>query len=883
MKGLTRVSTKSKPGANNAPIFVLDPKNRVSACRVRPAFSAIVALTGAIIFSKTIVTANAQEIRRALPADEPPTAPAAPFFNESPPPAIPVETPIPRAHPVTPATPTTPAAPQTSQPTISDETGPRSAPTPNDATASSEESQDQIQLEFATGFYARKLYDLAAPEYEKYLGIYQGAPALDRESATFRLAECYRILGNKNAAKNTYEALLSNFMAGDFVGPAAYRLADMYYADKEFASALTYYRKASVRVKDPAVVLAAKYYSARCLENLRSPAEARVVYEDIVSTKGENPFRDASRLALAQILTNFNRKDEAQKQYDALAKETQKPEVKAEALVKSGLLKIEANQGDKGAADLTAALKIPEIGKLKPVAEIGLLRVLYETGKYKQLVDTYQPALEDLPAESKPEVLLLAANSQRQLNNHKAARELYEQVLHEYPDSVYAKEARYERLVSLYNANDPEVTKAVDEFLASNDEPEKRDQVTLMKAEALFKQKQYADAAPVYASLQNSATLPLNMKAEAQFKLGWCFMQNKEPEKAITAFSDFLAENPLHKLAPTALAQRAVAYQQTKNFTAALKDFNQLLEHYPRAKERELALQQKALILGQQQDNAAMAETFKQLLKEFPKSSAAAQANYWIGWAAFEAKDYKSAIEPLEAARKLDKTQFFEKATLRILLSHYYLEERDALATEVDASMKQSPKTKVPTEVLRWLGEAFLTDKNYENAEKYLLLLTKREDDLKPDDWLNLGRAQLGENKFADAVKTLGLYLDGRTDVASRATGLLELGNAQLGLAEYDNAQKSADEICTLQPEGRPNAEGRMLSGDIAFAREKFNDASKIYQSIAVILDDPQITPRALEKAYAALLKAGSTTEAQRVLNELQTKYPEYQIQTGQQ
>ncbi len=39
-----------------------------------------------------------------------------------------------------------------------------------------------------------------------------------------------------------------------------------------------------------------------------------------------------------------------------------------------------------------------------------------------------------------------------------------------------------------------------------------------------------------------------------------------------------------------------------------------------------------------------MAQTFRQLLKEFPKSSVAAQAQYYIGKAAFDAKEYKAAL-----------------------------------------------------------------------------------------------------------------------------------------------------------------------------------------------------------------------------------------------
>src|SRR5437016_5085187 len=103
-----------------------------------------------------VCTASAQEVRRALPANEPPVAPAVPFDFDKP------ATPAPRARPAAP-------------PTVVDETGERTAP-PTPESAMSVSSPDQIQLDFANGFYARKLYDAAAPEYEKYLGLYANAP-----------------------------------------------------------------------------------------------------------------------------------------------------------------------------------------------------------------------------------------------------------------------------------------------------------------------------------------------------------------------------------------------------------------------------------------------------------------------------------------------------------------------------------------------------------------------------------------------------------------------------------------------------------------------------------------------------------------------------------
>jgi TolA-binding protein len=811
--------------------------------RIRPV------LAGLAIASLAAAS-QAQEVRRAEPVtpddNNVPTAKAVPFYTPTP------------------------------SPSPDDSPSPESTPSPSPSTP---QTPDLIQLNYANGFYSRGMVDLAAPEYEKYLSLYPASPALDRESALFRLGESYRRIGNANAAKNAYENLLLNYSVGQFIGPAAYRLGDMAYADKDYEGALDYFRKASVRVSDPIVALAAQFYCARCLEGEGLPSEARITYEDVIQAQGENPYREPSRLALAEILASSGRKEDALAQFEALGKEAGQPQIKAEAYVKAGMLNIDMNHPDKGADDLNKALAIPQIGTLKPVAEMGLMRVLYAQGKYQDLVNNLVPSLTDLPDDVKPEMLLLGANAKSALNDFKGASDLYGQIVKDYPNSDSADEAKYKNLVSEYNAADPDIIKEIDAFLAANLQAPQRDQVTLMKAEALMKAKKYADAAPVYGSLETSG-LSETFRADALFKEGWCYMQVNDADKAIGALSDFLRAYPLNKMASTALAQRALAYQMTKKLDDALKDYDQLLVNFPNAKERELALQQKGLILGEEQDDAGMSETFRQLLKEFPHSSAAAQANYWIGSAAFSGKDYKACIEPLERARKLDKAQFFERATLRIILADYTLGDREALAKEVDLYNGSQPKDQVQPDVLRFLGQSYLADNDFTNAAKFLKQLTARTE-ATPDDSLDLAKAELGQKNYKDSMDSANKYLSAQTDPALQAKGLLVLGHAQMQSGDLDGAQASADKECSLQPEGVANGEGRMLSGDIQMARSNYDDAAKIYQSIAVILDDPKLTPAALEKAYQCLNQQGNTTEAAKVLNQLQTKYPEYQLKTG--
>src|SRR5437764_10921527 len=132
-----------------------------------------------------------------------------------------------------------------------------------------------------------------------------------------------------------------------------------------------------------------------------------------------------------------------------------------------------------------------------------------------------------------------------------------------------------------------------------------------------------------------------------------------------------------------------------------------------------------------------MAQTIQQQLKEYPKSSAVAQANYYIGKAAFDSKDYKHAIPSLDAARRLNREQYYNLATLRIILAHYYLHDRKTTTTEVDGFLAAGDKTTIPPEVLEWLGIEYYNDKNYILAEKYLGVLARIENPagLRPDFW----------------------------------------------------------------------------------------------------------------------------------------------------
>jgi TolA-binding protein len=845
------------------------------------------------IFTCSICLASnlfSQEVRRALPVTPTP------------------DQPVPRALPVYPDR-------SSGQPSILDEKIPSAqrqpaessqeakassgSPAEPDSKTRDEADQDEIrltpgqapdeqnidpakaQLAIADGLYIRKLYDLAVPEYEKYVSQYLGDPG--RPSAMYRLADSYALLGQEQSAINTYRRLIDEVGTGEFVGSAAFRLGSWEFDKKNFRDAAPLYDKAYVNAKSPEIKVTARYYEAKCLELTGKKTDAAAAYGDVAKFAGKNPYRDAARLSLAYFALENNQKQQAFDLFNQLGIDAAKPAVKAEALTRAGILAADLKQKDKADQLFKAAIALNADGKWKQIAELEEMKLQYEGDKFSQVLDSYAQSTNTLGDETRPSVMLLVANSYRQLGKQQKALDLYNQLIHIYPKTAEAYDARYQRLVSLDAVKDPNLVSEIDSYLASGPNRDRADKSKLLKAQTLFQQKRFEPAARLYLELTNSS-LADPYKADCYYAAGFSFLQLNDNQSAIHAFTGLIDKFPKHRMASKALLKRALLFQEAKNLPAALNDFNKIITDYPASAETEAALLQKGLTLGQQADYQQMSATFRLLLKDYPNSTGAAQANYWIGWAAFEAKRYEEAIAPLSKARELNPDEFAEKTTLRLILCDQNLHKKTDAAKEVDDFIQKDPqRISMVLDVCRWLGSEFYNEANFDQAAKYLGLMTKNTEPNKVDKgiWLNYAKSLETLKNYQDANSAANHYLEQATDPADRAQGFLVLSSAQLGAKDLDPATKSAQQALELQPEGRLNAEARMLIGDIESARGNYENAARSYLSVALLYEDPDVTPRALQHAYEAFQKAGNEPQATKTLSELKARYPNYTMKVS--
>ncbi len=763
-------------------------------------------------------------------------------------------------------------------------------------------------LAYADLLYSKEQFALAAQQYSIFIREQPNSPNL--QIAWFRLGECYLKVNQVEDALTTFNYLINTYRKGSFVGSAAYRLAVLRFNAKDYRNALAYFKVAKDELTEAAAKLQAHFYYARSLHLTVQPKEALANYEAVMAAQpeGENPFRERCLLESARLLFETGDTAKSLERFQRLAESASTPEFKEEAVVRGGLMAAEAGQPELSEKLLSEALKFPDTSPWKGLARVGAIFNAFTRGDHDRVIALYNTGAYTGPDssqdESRAKMLLVVGHSFRIKGDNESALRLYSLVEGRYPDKPEGVEAGYRKLQMLHQQGDPSLPAAAKAFAErqSRSAPDNSyiDMAWLMAAEWHFAQaensasgpgsdfakKHYKDAAEAYRKVRPEKIDEKYLEARL-YKQGWAEIESGQNNEGILTLSRFVQQHSGSPLASSALAKRAMAYQSQEDHQFALGDYLDLAKRYPEAPELEFALQQIALIYAHQRKIPEMIEAYRNLLAKFPETKGAGEARYWIGVGHFDLQEYAEARVELAKARELDPS-LDDKATLRLVIALYHLDDIPQLAvearrylenapatTEVDTA---TPRTPVPPQILEYLGRKLAEETEYEDAEFFLVSLT---DPAAPDRttasvWKLIGDCRARSKRHAEAITAYDQFLVQTERPSERASAYLERGLAQLCLRDFEAARNSAQESLRSQKEGRTNAEARILLGDIAAANGQLEEAAKEYLVVSQIFMDPEITPKALTKAINAYRSLGNQAKAQELTQELSAGYPAY-------
>ena len=787
--------------------------------------------------------------------------------------------PVKRAESVDPP-PAVPVGPETRPATVE----PRSAPAKPGADGRTPGvSPEQTLFDYANLCYGQKAYDLAIQQYTEYLRTYPRGQYV--QPATYRLGEAYYALSQITEAEKTYRQLVSTYRSGEWVGNAAYRLASLAYNKKSFAEAAGFFETAAGNTKQEKVKMAALYYRGRSLLEDGKGKLAYPEFQKLAKVRENNQFWERAALQVARMDEAAKRSEESLAAFQMLAREAVDPEVRGEALVKSGLIQSQTGKSEDAIASFQKAmtLKDDKSAEWRAIGRYGLIESFYKAGEWQKVAETYaNTEAVQLSENLRAKMWLMVGNAQRSLKQYRRAIDMYLMIDQYYPSSAESAEAGYKRLVCLNELKDPSLPSVAEEVIdrikSINPASEQIDLCRFLVAENYFVRREYKLAAKAYTAIRTDK-VPENLRGPLLFRRGWSCAEAGDNTNAITAFSQFLDGEPKDPLVPEALAKRGMAYKAAEDLKNAQTDFDAIVARFPTSSVSELAHEQSGLVRGLRKDTQGMIDVFTEMLKRFPQSKAAGEAWFWIGSGLFDLRKWTDALPALAKSRELDAKSYDQEASLKIVLCYYYLQDVAMLAKAVEAERsKDNGDQRVPKQVYQFLGLKYFEQGDMNFATRYLALCSTPEkpDDTHPQIWYNLSESRLAIGLGEGALEAADHYLKAVNAPASKTKGMLNRARALYSLKRYDEASQTGNDALRLEPEARVQANLRMLLGDVAAAQGNFENAAQHYVLPSAMFEDPEITPLALWKTMTALQQAGKTEKAAEFQKDLARRFPKW-------
>lgn len=297
---------------------------------------------------------------------------------------------------------------------------------------------------------------------------------------------------------------------------------------------------------------------------------------------------------------------EAAQRWGQVVEQHPKHALAADALFQRGAALKEAGQHAEALASLQAYVKANPEGPHVSKAHQFTAASQTALGQNDEAMKT----LASLAANEKAAtdaVLYDLAWAQRSLKDMKAAQETYRRLLKQFPESKLVAAARTEL------------------------------------AEFLYADGKHAEAAELLeAVVADKAADPKTLTA-ATYRLGWCYDKLDQPGKAATVFADFAAKHPDDPLAASALLQAGVSASEEGKFDVAIKSLSDMLAKFPKHEQAAVAQLKLAEAQAEVGEFAASQQSFAAFLAQNSKSDFAYRAQFGVGWALENQKQYEPA------------------------------------------------------------------------------------------------------------------------------------------------------------------------------------------------------------------------------------------------
>ncbi|MEI6603935.1 MAG: tetratricopeptide repeat protein [Verrucomicrobiota bacterium] len=725
-------------------------------------------------------------------------------------------------------------------------------------------------------------FERSASIFTSYLNEFPNHP--NAEMAWWYLGNSYYQGGLVDDGKRCFHTLLNRYGKGKWAAAAAYTLAADHYNKTEYDMAAPLFERFAQNAAKPEDRPRGYYFAATCYRLLGQDRDAISFYQKVLDDPAGALFAPQAKLALGHLAAKAGKLADALAIYQQIIASPCQIKLRGEAALHAALTATKLDQPELSEKYLTIVMTTPGMDAFRLDAQTALMASRFASKDYAKVIALFRDSPLKAEGEKEATRQMLVARAYLRLQKPSDALGHFREVEH-LVDAQHrlAFQASSYRLLCFFQIEGCHLPDQVDAFLelykkSRADDP-RIHTAMLMKAEALFAEKNLPAAAKLYGEI-NAARVSEKNRPGLLYQRGWCLADAGEAQGAIRSLSEFISKYPGDVRLHSAIAKRASAYAASAEPGKAINDYDRLTAAGTPAALTSFAWLESARMRRSEGNLADMIVRYKGLLDNVKALSPKlkAEANYWIGQGLTKTNAAKEAVDYLEQARELRPDTYAKHAGLLLTLGYYAAQDFAHLATELDLAITGKYDADIPEQVPQWAGMQAYNADNFAAAARFLSLVANPQEprETPKEVWRYLAKARLETGDAAGALSAAANVLSVEDNPGWKADGLLDRGRALLALKRPADARRATDEALALLPQGRTKAGLLILSGDLKLLDKDLGGAAAQYTIIVEFHDDKDLKPLALSKLIAILDEQKDTVGAEKYRHLLQTEFPNW-------
>ncbi len=681
----------------------------------------------------------------------------------------------------------------------------------------------------------------AAKTFTQFLRKFPADPkALE---AWYFLGMSYRQIGEDKASRSCFETVATKWRTGKYVEASALFIASDDYKAEEWRDAAKWFQIVAKTTANKEIEHQSLYRRFLCYYKLKSNSGMLLSLKAVLDNEG-SPYEETARLALARLYRDTKSTRQAHEQFVILAK-SKDSKIRSEATLQAAVTAQDLGDDKLSKIWFKETLKSAQSKEVKGKTQLALMNLHYKDKEWQSVIEAFRIGTYELEKEAALQRLIMAAKSYEALGRKDDVNKLYEQISKLSPGSASSFEAAYRVLVRDHQRNDRKFAGTAESFLANYAAKKENDpkihSIRLLLAEHYYGAKDYQKAIGQYRLL-NLKLVDSSNTLGVRYHVAKSQLALKNEKGALAAISAFISEFPNAKQSLPLRLDRAELLNSKGREAEAVGDYEAILRSTSDQKLKKILILRLAAIYKEQKDWKKFA-TMQEKLLVLPglDQKTQASANYWLGWNELKLKNTAKAEGFLRKARTLDPKTFTATVAPILINSAYKAGDLELLEKEINLARRDSPKTKLPSAILQWLGATLAKEGHHERAWPLLDEgLKEKEKPASSLHWKLYTTSSLALKRNADALRGAETLLTLEKNAYRKAEALHLKGQAHTALKQFDEARQAISDALDLRPQGDLDIRLRIFAGDIDIAEGKPGDAIRHYTCLLYTSPSPR-------------------------------------------